>query len=192
MTNSVVRIAPLDPPYEPALETLLQKWMPPGNGMAPLTLFRVLGRHEELASRARPLGAGLLGHGKVQPRLREVMIHRTCARTGAEYEWGVHAVGFARPLGLSEEQLKSTVHGSAEDPVWSPAERAVFALADELHTSSTISDGLFTALTEHFDNEQILELCVTAGWYHAISYVINAARLPLEPWAERFPATDQT
>lgn len=187
-----VRIAPLEPPYEPALETFLQKWMPPGSGMEPLTLFRVLGRHDDLASRARPLGAGLLGHGKVPPRLREVMIHRTCALTGAEYEWGVHVVGFGRPLGLSEEQLRSTVHGSAEDAVWSPAERAVFALADELHVCSTVSDGVFSALTDHFDDEQILELCLMAGWYHAISYVINAARLPPEPWAARFPATDPT
>lgn len=192
MTDSAVRIAPLEPPYEPALETMLQKWMPPGSGMEPLTLFRVLGRHEDLTSRARPLGAGLLSKGKVHPRLREVMIHRTCALTGAEYEWGVHATGFGRPLGLSEEQLTSTVYGSAEDPVWSPAERAVFALADELHASSTISDGLFTALTEHFDDEQLIELCMTAGWYHAISYLINAARLPLEPWAARFPAAGQT
>lgn len=120
------------------------------------------------------------------------MIHRTCALTGAEYEWGVHVMGFGRPLGLSDEQLRSTVYGSPDDAVWSSAERAVFALADELHACSTVSDGLFTALTEHFDDEQILELCVTAGWYHAISYVINAARLPLEPWAARFPVTDPT
>lgn len=60
MTNPVARIAPLEPPYEPALEALLQKWMPPGSGMGPLALFRVLGRHENLALRARPLGAGLL------------------------------------------------------------------------------------------------------------------------------------
>jgi hypothetical protein len=26
----------------------------------------------------RPVGAGILGHGLVEPRLREVMIHRTC------------------------------------------------------------------------------------------------------------------
>ncbi|MEE6134717.1 carboxymuconolactone decarboxylase family protein [Mycobacterium sp. 050128] len=188
MTDPVARIAPLEPPYEPALAALLEKWMPPGSGMEPLALFRVLGRHEELAARARPLGAGILGKGKVDPRLREVMIHRTCALTGAEYEWGVHVTGFGRPLGLSDKQLASTVHGSAEDEVWSPPERAVFRLADELHATSRVSDELFAALTEHVDDEQILELCVTAGWYHAISYVINAARLPLEPWAARFPA----
>ena len=34
---------------------------------------------------------------------------------------------------------------------------------------------------------QLLELLITVGWYHTISFVANAARVPLEPWAARFP-----
>lgn len=187
MTETRPRIAPLGPPYEPEIKAMLDKWMPPNSGMEPLALFRTLGIHPELASRSRPLGAGILGEGLVEARLREVMIHRTCALTGAEYEWGVHVVGFGKPLGFTDEQLASTVHGSADDPVWTQEERAVFRLADELHSSSTVSDELFGELEGHFDAPQILELCLTSGWYHAISYVINAARIGLEPWAARFP-----
>lgn len=44
--------------------------------------------HDELASHMRPLGSGVLGYGRVEPRLRDVMIHRTCALCGAEPEWG--------------------------------------------------------------------------------------------------------
>jgi alkylhydroperoxidase family enzyme len=135
----------------------------------------------------RPLGAGILGHGLVEPRLREIMIHRTCARCGAEYEWGVHAVAFGRPLGLSDQQLTATVHGSPEDPVWSGPERAVMRLADELHETAGVSDATFAELEAHFGPEQILELVVTAGWYHTISFAINAARVEREPWALRFP-----
>lgn len=189
MTEARPRIAPLEPPYQPEIKAMLDKWMPPNSGMEPLALFRTLGVHGELASRSRPLGAGILGRGLVEPRLREVMIHRTCALTGAEYEWGVHVMGFGKPLGFTDEQLTSTVHGDADDPVWSPAERAVFRLADALHHSSTVSDELFAELERHFDAPQILELCLTSGWYHAISYVINVAQVTLEPWAARFPAT---
>jgi 4-carboxymuconolactone decarboxylase len=181
------RIAPVEPPYDAELETILYKWMPPDSGMDPLVLFRTLAVHPELASRARPLGSGILGKGLVEPRLREVMIHRTCALTGAEYEWGVHVLGFGKPLGFTDEHLASTVHGDADDPAWSDAERTVFRLADELHSTSTVSDELFRELERHFGPAQIIELCLTSGWYHAISYVINAARMPLEPWAARFP-----
>jgi alkylhydroperoxidase family enzyme len=156
---------------------MLAKWMPPNSGVEPLALFRTLGRHQDLASRSRPLAAGILGKGLVPPRLREVMIHRTCALTGAEYEWGVHVMGFGKPLGFTDEQLASTVNGSADDPVWEPDEAAVFALADALHFDSTVDDDLFARLREHLDDEQILELCITAGWYHAISYVINVASI---------------
>jgi 4-carboxymuconolactone decarboxylase len=181
------RIAPLEPPYEPAVEEALRKWMPPEGGLEPLALFRTLQVHGELASRMRPLGAGILGHGLVEPRLREIMIHRTCARCGAEYEWGVHAVAFGKPLGLSDEQLAGTVDGRPDDPVWSAPERAVISLADELHDTAGVSDAIYSELERHFSPEQILELVVTAGWYHTISFVINAARVQREPWAMRFP-----
>lgn len=188
MTQTTMRIEPLQPPYAPGLAEQLARWMPPGAESEPLALFRTLFVHPELASRMRPLGAGILGHGLVEPRLREVMIHRTCALCGAEYEWGVHAVAFGGPLGFSAEQLQSTVRGSAEDPVWDEAERAVFRLADELHSTGGAGDELFAGLRAHFTDQQILELAVTAGWYHTIAFVIGVAGVAHEPWAARFPA----
>lgn len=55
------RIAPLDPPYDPAIDAQLVKWMPPGSAVEPLKLFRTLAIHDDLFSRMRPLGAGILG-----------------------------------------------------------------------------------------------------------------------------------
>lgn len=182
------RIPPLEPPYEPKIEALLAKWMPPGGEVEPLRLFRTLAVHDDLASRMRPLGAGILGHGRVDPRLREIVIHRTCALCGAEYEWGIHAVAFARPLGFSEEQLASTVYGSPDDGNWSAQEAAAFRLADQLHQSGRTSDELFAELAEHLTPDQVLELTIIAGWYHTISFVIGTASIEPEEWAERFPA----
>ena len=80
------------------------------------------------------------------------------------------------------------MHGSAEDEVWTAEEAAVFALADELHATDAVSDELFERLTRHFSEEQILELAITAGWYHTVAFGINAARVQPEPWAASFPA----
>jgi alkylhydroperoxidase family enzyme len=99
----------------------------------------------------------------------------------------VHAVAFGRPLGLSDEQLAATVHGDADDPAWSDRDRLVIALVDDLHDSCLVSDALWALLSEHFAPDQLLELVITAGWYRLLSYVINAARIELEPWAARFP-----
>ena len=183
------RITPLEPPYAPEIEAALAKWMPPDAGIAPLRLFRTLQVHEQLASRMRVVGAGILG-GKalVPPPLREVVIHRTCALVGAEYEWGVHVTFFGRPLGFTDEQLHSTVHGSADDPCWDLDQSAVFRLSDELHETGTVSDELWESLAARFDEAQIIELIATAGWYHLIGYICNGARIDLEDWAARFPA----
>ena len=186
MPDPSPRIAPLEPPYEPETAAMLERWMPPGSGIEPLALFRTFAVHPDLAARMRPLGAGILGHGHVAARLREVMIHRTSALCGAEYEWGVHAVAFGGPLGFSDEQLASTVSGDLSAGLWTAEEELVFRLAGELHETSTVSDELFAQLGAHFADDQLLELVVTAGWYHTIAYVIGLARVTPEPWARRF------
>lgn len=184
---AATRIAPLEPPYEPDVEELLAKWMPPGAQAEPLRLFRTLAVHDGLASRMRPLGAGILGHPRIEPRDREILILRTCARAGAEYEWGVHAVAFARPLGLTDAQIEATARGEADDPAWSEREPLLVRLADELHESATVSDALWERLAAEWPADQLLELVVVCGWYRLIAGVIGAAGVELEPWAERFP-----
>ncbi len=183
----VPRIAPIEPPYAPETAEFLRKWMPPDSPFEPLALFRTLAVHPELMSRMRPLGSGLLGHGLISPREREIVIHRTCARTGAEYEWGVHAVAFGKPLGLGDAQLAATVTGDAADPAWSARDALLIRMADELCDTASLSEALWTALAEHWSPPQLLELIVLAGWYRLLAGVINGAGVVREAWAARFP-----
>ena len=182
------RIDPIEPPYDAETEAQLMRWMPPGAPMEPLALFRTMFVHPELAARMRPLGAAILGHGLVAPREREIMILRTCARSGAEYEWGVHSVAFGAAVGLTEEEIEATVTAGADDPMWSHRDRLLIRLADELYETDQVTDGLWQKLAENWPAPALLELVVTAGWYRTIAYIINAARVQREPWATRFPA----
>src|SRR5215213_906062 len=117
--RSIPRIPPLEPPYEPELAETLAKWMPPGAEVEPLKLFRTLALHPGLASRMRPLGSAILSKGILPAREREIVLHRTCARAGAAYEWGVHAATFAPMVGLTDQQIIATAHGDAGDVAWS-------------------------------------------------------------------------
>jgi 4-carboxymuconolactone decarboxylase len=181
------RIAPLEPPYEPELEQMLRRWMPPNSPLEPLALFRTLAVHDELFSRMRPVGAGILGHGRLDPRDRELIIHRTCARAGAEYEWGVHAVAFGKPLGLTDAQLEATAAGTADDPAFSQDDALLIRFADELYDTDAVSDKLWAALAARYTEDQLLELVIVAGWYRLLSSVINVVRIEPEQWAARFP-----
>jgi alkylhydroperoxidase family enzyme len=187
VTSSAPRIRPVEPPYEPPIAEQLARWMPPGAAVEPLALFRTLVVHPELASRMRPLGSALLAHGLLEHRDREIVVLRTCARAGAEYEWGVHAVAFASSAGLTEEQVAATAAGGPDDPAWSEHDRLVFRLADQLHETDTISDSLWEQLGAAFSAPQLLELIVTAGWYRTVSYLVNAVAVEREEWGARFP-----
>jgi 4-carboxymuconolactone decarboxylase len=187
-TATQPRITPLEPPYDAETEAQLQKWMPAGASVEPLALFRTLLVHPELAARMRPLGSALLGHGLIEPHEREIIILRTCARCGAEYEWGVHAVAFATSVGLTDQQLAATAIGASDDAAWSRRERLLIRLADELYESDRIRDALWQELVAVWPPAQLLELIVTAGWYRTLSYVINAGGVQHEPWAARFPS----
>lgn len=176
------RIAPLEPPYPTATRELFDLVMPPG--VEPLALFRCMARSGRLLPRF--MRAGVLDEGPVPARDREIVIHRTTARCGAEYEWGVHVAAFGRPLGLGDALLRATLEGDAASPALDARQAALFRLCDELHDGADLSDATWDALRQHFDELQILELIYTAGLYHAVSFLVKALRLDPEPFAARF------
>lgn len=180
------RVTPLEPPYAPEVQKLFDLVMPPG--VEPLLLFRVLAANGRVFPRF--MRAGVLDRGPVPIRDRELVIHRTTARCGSEYEWGVHVVAFARPLGLSEEWIRATLLAGPDDPPWTPREALLVRLCDELHDTGTVSDALWGELERVWEPDALVELVYTAGLYHAVSFLTNALRLPREPNAERFPTRD--
>lgn len=180
------RIQPLDPPYAPDVQKLFDLAMP--EGMEPIGLFRVMARSERLLPRF--MRAGVLDRGPVPIRDRELVIHRTTARCGAEYEWGVHVAGFWRPLGMGEDVLRAVVRGDVDDPAFDERQRALVRLCDELHETSSLSREAWDALAAHFDELQILELIYTVGMYHSVSFLVNALDLEGEPFGARFAELD--
>jgi alkylhydroperoxidase family enzyme len=179
-----MRLAPLPPPWDSAVADDLAKLMPPG--MEPLALFRTVAHNPRVLRRFRR--GGLLDPGSITVAEREIMIHRTCARCGSEYEWGVHAAVFGRANGLDDARLAATVHGAADDPVWSARESLIVALADALHDTATVSDDLWRRLAGEFAPAQLVELVALAGFYHLVAFVTNTFAIPPEPLGARFPA----
>jgi alkylhydroperoxidase family enzyme len=176
------RIAPAERPYAPDMEETLARLMPPG--VAPLLLFRIVARDPRLFRRF--MAGGLLDKGTLTLREREIAIDRTCARCGAEYEWGVHMAFFGARAGFGVAERRATLGAPAAE-CWSPRERLVVRLVDQLHDSATIDDLLWEELRTGFSDEQLIELIMLTGFYHTVSFLSNALRLPPESFAERFP-----
>ncbi|MFN3314233.1 MAG: carboxymuconolactone decarboxylase family protein [Hyphomonas sp.] len=186
------RIPHLNPPYDPGVREALGRMMPRTSPVEPLKLFRTFARNLPFSAAMGPLGGYMLSRGRgggagYDPRARELVIDRVTARCGCEYEWGVHIASYAAKVGLTEDQVYSTVHGVPADPCWDARDRVVLEMTDQLHDTGSLTDGTFSALRQYFDEAVIIELLALAGWYHSISYIANVCQTEPEDWAPRFP-----
>ncbi|OWY61674.1 carboxymuconolactone decarboxylase [cyanobacterium TDX16] len=180
------RIPPLEPPFRPEVAERLEAMMPAG--VPPIALFRTFARNLPMTEAMGGWGSYELSRSlSLSLRQRELVIDRVTARCGAEYEWGVHVAFFAAKAGLTEAQVTSLAHGSPADPCWDDeAERTLLEVVDALHDTSDVPDALWARAAAVLDEAQLLDLLLLAGWYHAISYVCVAARVPLEHGAPTF------
>ena len=179
------RIAPLEPPYAPEIQQQFDRIM---RGAPPLMLFRVIAGNTRAWEKFR--AGSLLDRGPLSLREREIVIDRTCARTGCEYEWGVHVSAFAEGAHLTDAQVRATVLEGADAPCWSAAEQALIAAVDALHLQASLGDDEFKALSAHYDTAKILEIILLCGFYRTVSYLANGLDLPLEANAARFPVAN--
>jgi alkylhydroperoxidase family enzyme len=176
------RVEPLQPPYDAETQAQFDAIM---RGAPPLVLFRVLAAQPRAWRKFR--NAALLDPGPLSLREREIVIDRTCALTGCEYEWGVHIAIFAKAAKLSDEEIRATVDGGADAACWSAAERVLIEAVDALHYRATLSEAEFGNLRASFSEAQILELMMLCGFYRTVSYIANGLDLPLETKGARFP-----
>jgi len=176
-------MAPANAPFSEEAQRWFDRIMP--KGVPPLRLFTTLARDERLFKKFA--AGGLLDRGHLTLRQREIVIDRTTALCGSEYEWGVHVTLFGSRVGLDRQQIRSLVHGGPEDGCWDPQEQALLRMCDALHRQCSLDDGLWQALRAEFSEEAMLELLLLAGFYRTVSYLTNALQLPLEPIGARFP-----
>ena len=173
------RMAPVKPPYDAETAEALALLGPP------IQLFRVFARRPDLARSVAGWGRYYLSRrSALTLRHREIVIDRITALCGADYEWGVHVAHFAAKAKLSDAQLASLATGGPTDACWPAVDRSVLKAVDTLHETSDLDDETWTNLVDSVGQDGALEVLLLAGWYHAISFAVNALRLPLEPGTE--------
>ena len=177
------RIRAAEPPYSQTVAAALDRIMP--KGVPPLVLFRTLAVNERVFLRV--LAGGLLDKGSISLREREIVIDRTCARCGSEYEWGVHVALFRERAGLTDEQIVGTCAADPDASGFPARERLLLSLVDQLHDTNELSDALWQQLRAEWTNAQLIELVALVGLYHLISFLTNAFRFRASPMRRGFP-----
>ena len=104
--------------------------------------------------------------------IRELAILRVAALNGAHYEWEAHEP-IARRSGLDTEQIAALREGG-DTSVLTARQSASLAYTDAMTRNIQVPEPLFTALYEHFDHRQIVELTATIGAYNLVSRFLVA------------------
>lgn len=179
------RLVPLEAPFPAETEALLARY-PRQDGYL-LSLFRTFANSPRFLARGVP---NLLDKDSpLALRDREIVILRVTAYYDCEYEWGVHVAIFASAAKLTGVQVSATRLMLANAPVWSEREQRLLAAVDAFCHRGVLTDDALDAFTEDWTKAQQLEILALCGAYDTVSLVANAARLPPEPFAKRFPAS---
>lgn len=155
-------------------------------GMADLSVFRVLLRHEDLAARVNGLLHQLLWNGALDARLRELIIMRIGWRQGSVYEWTQHW-RVARMLEIPEDDLVAVRDWAASDR-FGPAERAVLAATDETLGAGAISSRTWAELEATVPDERArLEVVIAIANWSMFAQLLRSLEVPLEEGVDPWP-----
>ena len=171
--------------WEPRFAAAVDAMTPPGG--KPLGLFPPFAHSARAWEKFS--GGALTGRGPLSPRQREIVILRTAARTGGEFEWTTHATMFAAKAGFTPEQVRSTFDGHADDGNWDAAEAVLIATVDALLDRKKLTQAEFDAFHAHYDAAQVLEIIQLVGFYHGVSLICGALDIGPEAGMGHFPGT---
>lgn len=164
------RIAPLT--ESAATEAQLEALEPLG-GMESLHLFRTLVHHPKLFRRWLPFAGRLLQASTLSPRSRQLVILRTAALCGSDYEWGQH-VALGRDAGLSDDEIIGC-SVPTEPGVWSAEDLAVLTATEELVDGHRMAPATWDELVlAGWSDEQLLEVTMLAGHYAMLAGMLRS------------------
>jgi 4-carboxymuconolactone decarboxylase len=158
--------------------------VPSAGDEASLNIFQTLAHNENLSRAFRRLGAHLLGGGLLPARDREIVILRVGWCCGSEYEFGQHSA-IGESAGLTHNEIARLA--DCGDGDWDEGDRALVALADELCDADVLSEETWRTLSQQWNDAELLELLVLAGFYRLVSGMLNSVGVALEPETQGWP-----
>jgi len=181
MTATAPRIEPLPPEDTTAGQTTVGS---DRNAGRPLNIFLTLAKNPPLFDVCTRFGSHLLFKGGLPAREREIVILRVGWNAQSEYEFGQHTV-IGKQAGLTDDEIGRLAQAGIAG--WDDDDAALLRLADELCEKDIVSDSTWKALTSRWDEPQLLELLMLAGYYRLVSGVLNSAGVALEPTTPGWP-----
>jgi len=146
-------------------------------GAKQVNLYKALAHAPELLRAWMAFAWALRGHDTTSCRLRELMILRTALLHHSRYEWHQHR-RMAREAGVTDNEVAELEMWRQSD-VFSASDRAALAFTDAI-VAGEVPAEVNDELARHYDDQQRVELTVTAGFYAMVPRVLEALGVPVE------------
>jgi len=172
-------------PVEDVPEDLRELTSVRGTG-EPINILRTLAHAPNVLKRFSQMGGTLLFRTSVPDRERELVILRVGANAASVYEFGQHTI-IGKQSGITDAEIAALTR-PADEGGWNAADRALVDLADDLCRDDCVSDATWAALRGTWDDRQLVELIVTAGFYRMVSGFLNSVGVQLDPGVPGWPA----
>lgn len=140
--------------------------------------FNAMVSSPTIGAQIASLGAAVRRQSSLPENLLELAICTTGAHWRANFEWWAHR-RLALRAGVAEAVLDSIEVG--DEPVFAnPDEAIVHRFALELLSTGRVAQDTWTEAAKHLEEQQMIDLVSTVGYYCLISCMLNAyeAELP--------------
>jgi uncharacterized peroxidase-related enzyme len=158
---------------------MLVRRLYPEDGDASNVTKALAGSPDTLAAMA-PFLAQVMNATTVDLPTKEVVVLRVSAMNRCAYCVPTHEV-VARASGLDADVVVALASTEPPDERLPPRIRILAEFCDRLVADANqVPDSLLTAIREHFEDHEIVELTVLAGAITTLNYVASLAGLPLD------------
>ena len=148
-------------------------------GAPVLNVFKAMAHSPHICHNFLSLTNVILRDDVLSPVLRELVILRVGWLCGSFYEYTKHSV-IGKKAGLRQEQIDAI-------PYWTSAmcfndkERAVLSYADESTRLVQVRDETYKAVRAFLNEQEVVKLTVTIGFYGMVSRFLVAMQVELDP-----------
>ena len=164
----------LDPEQRAAAQALID-----GPRKAVYGPFVALLRTPGLLDRVAQLGEALRFGGRLETRLRELVICTTARHVGNQFEWVMHQP-LAQAAGVATDALEAIRQGARPDGL-AADELAVHDFCVELLLHHGVADATYERALDAVAEPGVVELATLVGYFAMVSWVMNVARTPSRP-----------
>lgn len=148
----------------------------------PLNIYRMIAHGGNTAIGFLALGRAILTKSEIDPKLRELVILRVGALSGASYEVFQHR-RVAGKAGVSAEKIEAVltdITKEVDSRLFNETELAILRFTDAVVRHVKAPERMFNDVAARLPHQQLIELLMTIGFYMLVSRLLENLEVEIE------------